>query len=115
MTTFTCPVCGFTGMEIPPENHAICPCCGTHFAYDDVMHSYRELRNRWLKAGGHWFNIEVPHAFNDQRDWSAWKQLDAAGLPYDVPNPIEDLQQFNVKFSGPVITSSQISFELRQM
>ena len=73
-------------MEVPPEDHAICPCCGTHFAYDDVGHSFRELRNLWLREDGRWFNIENPY-FVRQNEWNAWDQLDTAGMEYDVPSP----------------------------
>ena len=26
-----CPVCGYRGLEAPPANFLICPCCGTEF------------------------------------------------------------------------------------
>lgn len=86
MTTYTCPVCAFTGLEFPPENFYICSCCGTEFGYDDVAYSPRELRNRWLRAGGRWFNLDDPH-FTQRRSWNAWDQLDTAGMDYDEPNP----------------------------
>ena len=95
MNTYTCPVCGFTGLEIPPEDFSICSCCGTEFGYDDVAHTYRELRNRWLQSGGPWFNVENP-SFLQRHDWNAWDQLDAAGLRYDVPNPRPRIQSVRI-------------------
>jgi hypothetical protein len=96
MTTYTCPVCGFNQLENPPEDHVICPCCGTQFGYDDVAHSYRELRNIWLHKGGRWFNIECP-SFSIRRHWNAWDQLDGALLPYDVANPHSGNQTYEVR------------------
>jgi hypothetical protein len=86
MTTYSCPVCAFTGLDAPPEDHMICACCGTHFGYEDVSRGYRELRNQWLRSGGRWFNTEHPY-FLLHEHWNAWDQLDGAGLRYDVPNP----------------------------
>ncbi len=87
---FSCPVCSFSYMEEPPLDHAICACCGTHFGYDDVSRSYREIRNAWLVAGGPWFDPEDDHA--PKGFWNAWEQLNAAGLDYDVPEQgVDDL------------------------
>lgn len=63
-------------------DHTICACCGTQFGYHDVTKTYRELRNLWLRRGGAWFDVEDSHSPADE--WSAWDQLDAHGLPYDV-------------------------------
>jgi hypothetical protein len=88
-------------MESPPEDHVICPCCGTQFGYDDVAHTYLELRNIWLRKGGRWFNIECPSLVT--RDgWNAWDQLDASLLPYDVPNP----QSENRIYTGKIPVQS---------
>jgi hypothetical protein len=101
MTTYTCPVCAFNQLTFPPQDHVICPCCGTQFGYDDVAHSYRELRNIWLGKGGEWFNIECP-SFATRRHWNAWDQLDASLLPYDVPNP----QSENRVYAGRIRVQS---------
>jgi len=108
MTTYTCPVCGFSGLEFPPEDYYICPCCGTEFGYDDLAHTRRELRNMWLRNGGQWFNVEVPQ-FLTLHNWNAWGQLDTAGLPYDVVNPVKQIVGFDVPIPGHVIGSVQIT------
>jgi hypothetical protein len=67
--TFLCPVCGFGDLaEAPWSNGAasdeICPCCGTHFGYDDAAGGdagrrealHRELRRRWEVQGFPWFS-----------------------------------------------------------
>lgn len=76
---YACPVCGFAKMENPPEDHFICPCCGTQFGYDDVAHSYEQLREAWISSGARWFNGLPPLT------WNPWQQLAAAGLSYAVP------------------------------
>ncbi len=86
-------------MEFPPEDHYICPCCGTQFGYDDVNHTFRQLRNIWLQAGGQWFNPECSYCLRDLR-WNAWDHLDASGLPYDVPNAQREHREYS--FQIPV-------------
>lgn len=51
-----CPVCGYDGLGAPPENHTICPSCGTQFGLDTVFHSIHELRQRWLAMGALWWS-----------------------------------------------------------
>ncbi len=55
-TSYLCPVCGFNRLEVPPENHAICPSCGTQFGLDTLLHSTEELRLRWLVQGAQWWS-----------------------------------------------------------
>ena len=50
-TLNTCPVCGF-GMEAPPKDWHICPCCGTEFELDDAYHTHEQLRTEWIKEIG---------------------------------------------------------------
>lgn len=78
--TYTCPVCAFGGMEDPPKDYTICPCCGTEFGYDDHTRSHLELRNAWLAKGGRWFSgVTEPPS-----DWNPYAQLVAAGYEYGV-------------------------------
>lgn len=57
---YTCPVCCYPALDEPPVNHAICPCCGTHFAYDDANTAHAVLRRDWLDAGACWFDDYDP-------------------------------------------------------
>jgi hypothetical protein len=60
-----CPVCGFK-LDFQPWVNDVptecpCPCCGTHFGYDDADKSkrervYLEFRNRWIKDGRRWWS-----------------------------------------------------------
>lgn len=54
-----CPVCGFLGE--PPEDHSICPCCGTQFAYHDSgplpkLVYHLKLRRIWVDTGMKWWS-----------------------------------------------------------
>jgi transcription elongation factor Elf1 len=77
---FTCPVCGFPGLEEPPYDDTgaatfgICPCCGVEFGYDDAKRSHAELREQWIKAGMKWRQDKPPTG------WDAKAQLRAAGF-----------------------------------
>ena len=51
MTTFTCPVCDYSELVSPPEDHSICPRCGTEFEYDDITLTFGELREEWESDG----------------------------------------------------------------
>ena len=64
----TCPVCGFPYLLEPAwtddePSDEICPCCGTHFGYDDFAQTaadrairHEELRNQWIANGQPWFS-----------------------------------------------------------
>jgi len=68
MKQYYCPVCGYDELDEPPSNHNICSCCGTHFGYHDVGHSWIELRDTWLLKGAPWFSKSRPAP-------SAWNAL----------------------------------------
>jgi hypothetical protein len=105
--TYTCPVCAFNALELPPENFTICPCCGTEFGYNDATRTYRELRNNWLRLGGQWFDMEDEHFLRLQH-WSAWEQLDRAGFPWDVPDPRPAYRRYDVKLPVQRVDSQDI-------
>jgi hypothetical protein len=72
-----CRVCGLEQANPPwgrdggHPSHAICPCCGTEFGYDDVTdEAIITTRERWLMEGAEWF---LP----DRKPvrWKAQKQL----------------------------------------
>jgi len=76
---YNCPVCGFPDLEFPPQDHTICPSCGTQFGYDDVGHSHIDLRKLWIWEGAPWF-LENPPPH-----WDPWMQLIRAGFGADIP------------------------------
>ena len=76
---YTCPVCGYRCLENPPEDHFMCPSCGTEFGYDDVGHSHTELRRLWIMLGANWFLPPEPPG------WNPWQQLTRAGFGFDIP------------------------------
>jgi hypothetical protein len=85
MNGYLCPVCSYRGLEYPPQDFTICPCCGTEFGLDDFAESpqgieaaRRELRRAWLDAGGPWFDPETPRPIG----WNPYEQIWAsAGTP----------------------------------
>jgi hypothetical protein len=79
-----CPVCGYRGLEEPPADFVICPCCGTEFGYDDFGTSHEDLRTQWIRAGARWFSDYT----RPPRDWNPYAQLLNAGLAHDVRTPL---------------------------
>lgn len=82
--SYSCPVCKYRGLEYPPANHNICPCCGTEFGYDDNRKSHAELRRQWIMGGAHWFDGVPPV------NWDPNMQLYRAGKGFEyasVPTP----------------------------
>jgi hypothetical protein len=73
---YLCPVCGFDNMPFPPEDHNICPCCGTEFGYHDLRMSHQELRERWAAGGASWFSAAMPQPLG----WNWYIQLFNAGF-----------------------------------
>ncbi len=68
---YTCPVCGYNELELPPADFTICPSCGTEFGYHDATASIEELRQRWIKRGAPWTSQAAP----PPPDWNPWAQL----------------------------------------
>lgn len=80
--SYTCPVCGYTGMKGPYKGkggfptYEICVCCGTEFGSEDVDSTHDELRERWIRGGMVWWA-----KFKDPpTDWDPAHQLSLAGL-----------------------------------
>jgi hypothetical protein len=67
----TCPVCGYDRLQYPPDDHNICPSCGTQFGYTDAGVSHDELFSEWLLGGAHWQSrvIQPPP------DWNRYEQI----------------------------------------
>jgi hypothetical protein len=78
---YECPVCGFPGLEEPPEDFVICPSCGTEFGYHDHTRTHAQLRHQWVRAGAQW------HSQVDERPtgWNPWIQLIDSGHAECVP------------------------------
>ena len=72
VTTCLCPVCGY-GMEDPPSDFNICPCCGTEFGYHDVNTSTNTLRAAWLRGGAKWWSTTDP----EPDGWDPYVQVSA--------------------------------------
>ena len=82
----TCPVCGYSKLRRPPEDHLICPSCGTQFGYSDagtapIYAIHARLRAKWISRGANW-SSRVVHA---PPYWSPWLQLIRAGFAADMP------------------------------
>ncbi len=68
---YTCPVCGYNELDLPPADFTICPSCGTEFGYHDATTSMEELRQRWIRRGALWTSQVTPRPLN----WNPWEQL----------------------------------------
>jgi len=69
--TFICPVCGYDRLREPPKDHAICPCCGKQFSYDDARLSHDVLHGKWMDSGCPWRSKRVPMPEN----WNPAEQV----------------------------------------
>lgn len=89
VTSVICPVCGYDRLRRPVQNDDICPCCGTHFGYEDAapteegrQQRWKELRAEWRSYDYPWFSpVTLPPAH-----WDPHAQLLAAGLVTAVVN-----------------------------
>jgi hypothetical protein len=82
---YQCTVCGYPKLKYPPEDHVICPSCGTQFGLDDEgpyskAFLHRDLRDRWRKKGANWYSRVVPMPLG----WNGYNQLINAGLLFDA-------------------------------
>jgi hypothetical protein len=81
--TWTCPVCGFPGLEDEPRpafgggSYEICPSCGFQFGVDDDdrHETFASWRARWVAEGSPWRSSSPA-----PRGWDGAAQLRAAGL-----------------------------------
>ncbi len=66
-----CPVCGY-GMDDPPADYNICPCCGTEFGHHDINSPIPNLRVAWLRSGAKWWStVDAPPP-----GWDPYVQLE---------------------------------------
>lgn len=68
--SYECPVCLYKGLDEPPENHEICPSCGTHFDYVDAVPEgqsktpiHNRLREEWIGEGCKWWSKHKPNDY----------------------------------------------------
>jgi hypothetical protein len=92
--TYTCPVCGYSGLEKPSHNRwgdgsqDICDCCGTEFGYEDAVRDklkdypkrWEGLRNKWINNSAKWFNPKMK-----PKNWK-------------LQNQLNNLKKLNIKF-----------------
>jgi hypothetical protein len=84
---YRCPVCGYRGLRQPPEDHLICPCCGTQFGYSDageraIAQIHAGLRKKWIdRKHAQWQSRNIARPQN----WNAWLQLVEANFTAEIP------------------------------
>ena len=61
-----CRVCGYEPASPPwgedgrSPTFEICPSCGAEYGYNDAtLAAVLRYRDRWLKAGGHWYDPQI--------------------------------------------------------
>jgi hypothetical protein len=101
---FTCPCCGFSGLESPPyermgnppwkdhgsppywqtygeASYSVCPCCGFEFGLEDEAPdpaksvTFEEYLATWIADGCVWFQVELK-----PKNWDLAIQLKQAGI-----------------------------------
>lgn len=100
---FHCPVCGYDRLNAPPHDDLICPCCGTHFGYDDYAHSVPELRSDWIKGGAKWFSRRTPMP----NGWSPVIQLRNTGYQCTAADLRSIYAQESVVMSGVIVAMTE--------
>ena len=97
---YTCPVCAFRDLPLPPTSFTICPCCGTEFGYDDFAIGYDALRQRWISHGAQWFASDEWPA---PQGWNAFVQLAQGGLVARLAGADTESTIVTVSVPGPQI------------
>lgn len=72
-----CRVCGLLQKNPPwgesgrKASHAICPCCGVEFGYEDsTLPSIKTYRKAWIKGGHEWYLPE-----QKPKNWNPLHQI----------------------------------------
>lgn len=103
---YLCPVCGYPGLEEPPDDYAICPSCGVEFGNDDAETSHEVLREQWLSSGAQWFSQYT----SPPAGWHPYLQVLAAGLAHDLTGRDVGVQGLSVALEGLNIISAEPTF-----
>lgn len=88
---YTCPVCGFDGLDEPPYSssgygqHEICPCCGFQFGVsdDNAGIGFHEWRKTWIDRGMSWEGSSDP-----PEGWNPKEQLRNLTNPATGPHNV---------------------------
>jgi hypothetical protein len=78
--TYTCPVCGYPGLDEPPysgavASHEICPSCGFEFSGPLDPRRYEDWRAEWVRGGMKWWAAVAGRSA--PTDWNPDTQLAA--------------------------------------
>jgi len=78
--TYTCPVCGYPGLDEPAysgalASHEICPSCGFEFSGVLDQRRYEDWRAEWVRGGMKWWAAAAGRSA--PTDWNPDKQLAA--------------------------------------
>lgn len=63
---------------MPPQDFAICPCCGTQFDVDDFERTFRELRDDWVLGGAEWHSRVLAPPTN----WDPYEQMRLSDMEF---------------------------------
>lgn len=95
MATYTCPACGFRGLDKPPRvegsggSFEICPSCGIQFGYSDEMGGdvssrpsfYRGWGTKWYSDGAKWHDPSPPpDGWDGRRQYADFRKAS-----HDIP------------------------------
>ena len=78
--TYTCPVCGYPGLDEPAysgavASHEICPSCGFEFSGPLDQRRHEDWRAEWVRGGMKWWAAGAGRPA--PTDWNPTKQLAA--------------------------------------
>ncbi|MCD9189194.1 MAG: DUF4071 domain-containing protein [Pyrinomonadaceae bacterium] len=81
---YFCRVCGLLQTQLPwgesgtEPTFDICDCCGVEFGYEDSsLYGIRKMREKWIQAGGKWFNEKLK-----PKNWNLERQIENIPLIY---------------------------------
>ena len=110
MNGYFCPVCSYRGLEHPPQDFTICPCCGTEFGLDDfaprpedMRRAWQELRRAWLEDGARWFDPGTPQPPRWDPYLQLWGERDTLAVTSSASDAAPAHRQtIAALYSGPV-------------
>ena len=109
---YTCPVCGYNRLDLPPSDFNICPSCGTEFGYDDFEYSIGKLTNRWIGSGMQWWSDSIPAP----EGWNPYVQLQRISFQIYLTSVTETTRDIALPGNVvPNITGGRFSLPGRQV